>query len=52
MGDRLAFMAGRADLVCYANTHDRGIFTPTVHSALQKIVQVLKCEQQHATCSH
>ena len=38
--------------VYYANTHDRGIFTPTVHSALQKIVQVLKCEQQHATCSH
>ncbi|HEY2473253.1 MAG TPA: glycoside hydrolase family 125 protein [Candidatus Cybelea sp.] len=35
----------------YANTRDRAIFSPTVHAALRKIVQVLKCEQQHAKCS-
>ena len=36
----------------YANTHDRTIFTPTLHRALQTIVSTLQCEQRHATCSH
>lgn len=36
----------------YANTHDRTIFTPTFHRALQTIVATLQCEQHHATCSH
>lgn len=35
----------------YANTHDRTIFTPTLHQALQTIVTTLRCEQHHATCS-
>lgn len=35
----------------YANTHDRTIFTPTLHRALQTIVATLQCEQHHATCS-
>jgi hypothetical protein len=36
----------------YANTHDRSIFTPQLHQAMQTIVTTLQCEQQHATCSH
>ncbi|HEU5479938.1 MAG TPA: glycoside hydrolase family 125 protein, partial [Candidatus Tumulicola sp.] len=35
----------------YANTHDRTIFTPVLHRALQVIVSTLQCEQHHATCS-
>jgi len=35
----------------YANTHDRAVFTPTLHSAMQTIVTTLTCEQHHATCS-
>lgn len=35
----------------YANTRDRSIFTPQLHSALRKIVDTLQCEQHHATCS-
>ncbi|MBV8155327.1 MAG: glycoside hydrolase family 125 protein [Candidatus Eremiobacteraeota bacterium] len=35
----------------YANTHDRRIFTPTLHRAMQTIVATLQCEQHHATCS-
>jgi uncharacterized protein len=38
--------------VYYANTHDRSIFTPTLHRAMQTIVTTLECEQHHATCSH
>jgi meiotically up-regulated gene 157 (Mug157) protein len=38
--------------VYYANTRDRRIFTPTLHTALRKIVATLQCEQHHATCSH
>ncbi len=38
--------------VYYANTHDRSIFTPTLHEALQRIVATLQCEQRHASCSH
>lgn len=37
--------------VYYANTRDRSIFTPTLHSALQSIVATLQCEQRHASCS-
>jgi meiotically up-regulated gene 157 (Mug157) protein len=36
----------------YANTHDRTIFTPVFHKAMQTIVTTLQCEQHHATCSH
>ncbi len=36
----------------YANTHDRTIFTPVLHRALETIVSTLQCEQRHATCSH
>lgn len=36
----------------YANTHDRTIFTPVLHKAMQTIVSTLQCEQHHATCSH
>jgi len=36
----------------YQNTHDRTIFTPTLHRALQTIVATLQCEQRHAACSH
>jgi len=36
----------------YANTHDRTIFTPVFHRALQTIVATLQCEQHHASCSH
>jgi uncharacterized protein len=36
----------------YVNTHDRSIFTPTLHKAMQTIVTTLQCEQQHNTCSH
>jgi len=32
-------------------TGDRFIFTPTVHRALQKIVDTYRCEQLHPTCS-
>ena len=35
-----------------AKTHDRTIFTPVFHRALQTIVSTLQCEQHHATCSH
>jgi uncharacterized protein len=38
--------------VYYANTRDRTIFTPTLHSAMQSIVGTLQCEQRHASCSH
>lgn len=38
--------------VYYANTRDRSIFTPTVHTAMQAIVTTLECEQHHASCSH
>jgi uncharacterized protein len=38
--------------VYYAGTHDRSIFTPTLHSAMQTIVTTLSCEQHHAACSH
>ena len=38
--------------VYYANTRDRSIFTPTLHTALRTIVETLECEQHHATCSH
>jgi meiotically up-regulated gene 157 (Mug157) protein len=41
VGDRLALAPVALIFVYYANTHDRGSFTPTVHAALQKIVQVL-----------
>lgn len=37
--------------VYYANTHDRAIFTPTLHRAMQRIVTTLECEQHHASCS-
>jgi meiotically up-regulated gene 157 (Mug157) protein len=36
----------------YANTHDRTIFTPVLHRAMQTIVATLQCEQHHAACSH
>jgi len=36
----------------YVNTHDRTVFTPTLHQAMQTIVTTLQCEQHHATCSH
>ena len=36
----------------YAYSHDRSIFTPTLHRALQTIVTTLQCEQHHASCSH
>jgi uncharacterized protein len=38
--------------IYYANTHDRTIFTPVLHKAMQTIVATLQCEQKHATCSH
>jgi uncharacterized protein len=38
--------------VYYMNTHDRSIFTPTLHQAMQTIVSTLQCEQRHNTCSH
>ncbi len=38
--------------VYYENTHDRHVFTPTLHRAMQTIVATLQCETQHATCSH
>jgi uncharacterized protein len=38
--------------VYYANTHDRSIFTPALHTAMQTIVTTLECEQRHASCSH
>ncbi len=37
--------------VYFANTHDRAIFTPTLHSAMRTIVSTLECEQRHAACS-
>jgi hypothetical protein len=37
--------------VYYANTRDRTIFTPTLHTAMQTIVTTLECEQRHASCS-
>ncbi|MBV9332430.1 MAG: glycoside hydrolase family 125 protein [Candidatus Eremiobacteraeota bacterium] len=37
--------------VYYANTHDRTIFTPALHSAMTSIVTTLECEQRHARCS-
>ncbi|HEY1868721.1 MAG TPA: glycoside hydrolase family 125 protein [Candidatus Cybelea sp.] len=37
--------------VYYANTHDRTIFTPTLHTAMTTIVTTLECEQRHAACS-
>jgi meiotically up-regulated gene 157 (Mug157) protein len=37
--------------VYYASTRDRTIFTPALHSAMQKIVTTLQCEQRHASCS-
>ncbi len=38
--------------VYYANTRDRTIFTPTLHTAMRTIVATLSCEQRHASCSH
>ena len=38
--------------VYFANTHDRAIFTPTLHTAMRTIVSTLECEQRHAACSH
>lgn len=38
--------------VYYANTHDRTIFTPVLHHAMQTIVATYRCEQHHAACSH
>ena len=38
--------------VYYSNTHDRAIFTPTLHRAMTTIVTTLECEQRHASCSH
>jgi meiotically up-regulated gene 157 (Mug157) protein len=38
--------------VYYANTHDRTIFTPTLHTAMTTIVTTLECEQRHEACSH
>lgn len=38
--------------VYYVTTHDRHVFTPTLHRAMQTIVATLQCEQHHATCSH
>ena len=38
--------------IYFANTRDRTIFTPTLHSALRTIVTTLQCEQHHAACSH
>jgi uncharacterized protein len=38
--------------IYYANTRDRSIFTPALHTAMQTIVSTLQCEQHHATCSH
>ena len=35
----------------YSNTHDRSIFTPALHSAMETIVTTLECEQRHASCS-
>jgi len=37
--------------VYYANTHDRSIFTPSLHQTMQTIVATLQCEQRHAGCS-
>jgi uncharacterized protein len=37
--------------VYYANTHDRAIFTPTLHKAMTTIVTTLECEQRHPDCS-
>jgi uncharacterized protein len=37
--------------VYYADTHDRKIFTPTLHRAMLTIVATLECEQRHAACS-
>jgi meiotically up-regulated gene 157 (Mug157) protein len=37
--------------VYYASTHDRTIFTPALHAAMQRIVATLRCEQRHAACS-
>lgn len=37
--------------VYYANTHDRTIFTPALHTAMTTIVTTLECEQRHASCS-
>jgi uncharacterized protein len=36
----------------YAETNDRRIFTPTLHTAMNTIVTTLECEQRHASCSH
>jgi meiotically up-regulated gene 157 (Mug157) protein len=49
--DSLAWPVALA-FMYYANTHDRTIFTPTLHQALRTIVSTLQCEQHHATCSH
>jgi uncharacterized protein len=38
--------------IYYANTRDRSIFTPMLHSAMQTIVTTLECEERHASCSH
>jgi hypothetical protein len=38
--------------VYYANTGDRTIFTPTLHTSMRTIVATLSCEQRHASCSH
>lgn len=37
--------------VCWQTTHDRTIFTPAFHRALQRIVSTYTCEEQHARCS-
>lgn len=36
----------------YSNTHDRSIFTPTLHTTMRTIVTTLQCEQRHTSCSH
>ncbi len=38
--------------VYYSNTHDRSIFTPTLHATMRTIVTTLQCEQRHTSCSH
>ncbi len=38
--------------VYWQATGSRGIFTPSLHSALRRIVGTWRCEQLHAQCSH
>jgi uncharacterized protein len=35
----------------YSATHDRSVFTPNLHVAMQVIVHTYDCEERHATCS-